>query len=108
MKQAVNEMADYNSQGTCRRKEYQFVAGHKKVLKNPRNRDFLCETAETGKEKLVLMGIQPTYPSEKYGYIKPQEDGTWKFTEKPTSKKAEEYISAGALWNGGAFAYKIS
>ena len=60
---------------------------------------------------LVLMGIEPTYPSEKYGYIKPeQKDGVWgfAFTEKPTKEKAEEYIAAGALWNGGVFAYKLS
>lgn len=72
----------------------------------------LCEAAQSGDKNLVLMGIQPTYPSEKYGYIKPQqnEDGTWGwgFTEKPTKEKAEEYIADGALWNGGVFAYKLS
>ena len=31
----------------------------------------MCEVAQTSKNNLVLMGIQPTYPSEKYGYIKP-------------------------------------
>jgi len=57
------------------------------------------------------MGIQPTYPSAKYGYIKPVEkDGkvTYTFTEKPTEQKAWEYISQGAMWNGGVFAYKLS
>ena len=71
----------------------------------------LYKAAESGSEKLVLMGIQPTYPSEKYGYIKPiQENGrwTWGFTEKPNKEKAQEYINAGALWNGGVFAYKLS
>lgn len=72
----------------------------------------MCEVARTGKENLVLMGIEPTYPSEKYGYIKPVQnsDGkqTWGFTEKPTKEKAEEYIAHGSLWNGGVFAYKIS
>lgn len=72
----------------------------------------LCETAEHNEKKLVLMGIQPTYPSEKYGYIKPtlHENGEWGFTfiEKPTKEKAEEYIADGALWNGGVFAYKLS
>ena len=67
----------------------------------------MCEKAEKGKENLVLMGIEPTYPSEKYGYIKPNENG-WGFTEKPTREKAEEYIAAGALWNGGVFAYRLS
>ena len=68
----------------------------------------LCETAQQGEKKLVLMGIQPTYPSEKYGYIKPTEDGGYSFTEKPTAEKAAEYIAEGALWNGGVFAYKLS
>lgn len=71
----------------------------------------MCHAAQQGSENLVLMGIQPTYPSEKYGYIKPMErDGkrSWGFTEKPTKEKAEEYIKEGALWNGGVFAYKLS
>lgn len=70
----------------------------------------MCNAAQTGEENLVLMGIGPTYPSEKYGYIKPIQEGekwTWGFTEKPTKEKAEEYIAAGALWNGGVFAYKL-
>lgn len=67
----------------------------------------LCKTADKGNHNLVLMGIQPTYPSEKYGYIKPQ-DGGWGFTEKPTKEKAQEYINGGALWNGGIFAFRLS
>ncbi len=61
-------------------------------------------------KKLVLMGIEPTYPSEKYGYIIPtvNGDGTcYDFTEKPDKHTAEEYIRKGALWNGGVFAYKL-
>ncbi len=71
----------------------------------------MCKAAEEGSENLVLMGIEPTYPSEKYGYIKPVKgDGSVKysFTEKPTKEKAEEYIKEGAMWNGGVFAYKLS
>lgn len=68
--------------------------------------------AQNGAENLVLMGIEPTYPSEKYGYIKPVQgaDGFRKFTftEKPAKEKAEEYIKEGAVWNGGVFAYKLS
>ena len=72
----------------------------------------LYEAASKGAKNLTLMGIEPTYPSEKYGYIKPKknDDGTdgWGFTEKPTAEKALEYIDGGALWNGGVFAYKLS
>lgn len=67
----------------------------------------LYKTAEQGDKNLTLMGIQPTYPSEKYGYILPVEEG-YTFTEKPSKEKAEQYIAAGALWNGGVFAYKLS
>ena len=72
----------------------------------------LYKAAETGDKNLVLMGIAPTYPSEKYGYIKPTNDAdgkpAWAFTEKPDKEKAAEYIADGALWNGGVFAYKLS
>ena len=60
-----------------------------------------------GSKNLTLMGIKPTYPSEKYGYIIPKDGGVL-FKEKPDLKKAQEYIDQGALWNGGVFAYKIS
>ncbi len=72
----------------------------------------LYEAASRGEKNLVLMGIEPTYPSEKYGYIKPVtgagSEAEYTFTEKPTKEKAEEYIRQGALWNGGVFAYKLS
>jgi len=71
----------------------------------------LCEQADKGEANLVLMGIQPTYPSEKYGYIIPKTDERVSyvstFKEKPDVKTAESYIAEGALWNGGVFAYKI-
>ncbi|CAK7031468.1 sugar phosphate nucleotidyltransferase [Phascolarctobacterium sp.] len=61
--------------------------------------------------KLVLMGVEPTYPSEKYGYIIPEtKDEISKvqtFKEKPNAEIAAEYIKHGALWNGGVFAYQL-
>lgn len=72
----------------------------------------MCLQASKAEANLVLMGIVPTYPSEKYGYIVPHEDSlvsrVKSFTEKPTKEKATEYIAQGALWNGGVFAYKLS
>ncbi|MBQ8031252.1 MAG: cupin domain-containing protein [Butyrivibrio sp.] len=72
----------------------------------------LSDQAAMGEANLVLMGIEPTYPSEKYGYIIPKtKDDTSDvetFKEKPTVEVAREYISKGALWNGGVFAYKLS
>ncbi len=71
----------------------------------------LGELARSGEANLVLMGIQPTYPSEKYGYIIPTDQGEVSrvdtFKEKPDEKTARDYISRGALWNGGGFAYKL-
>ena len=62
-----------------------------------------------GSANLTLMGIEPTYPSAKYGYIIPDADGSVKeFKEKPSEEVAAEYIKQGALWNGGVFAYKMS
>ena len=72
----------------------------------------LGRLAQTGDANLVLMGIEPTYPSEKYGYIIPADKGQVSrvstFKEKPDVKTAEEYIQKGALWNGGVFTYKLS
>lgn len=71
----------------------------------------LGRLAEQGEANLVLMGIEPTYPSEKYGYIIPankeEVSPVSTFKEKPDAKTAEEYIRQGALWNGGVFAYKL-
>ena len=67
---------------------------------------------EAGKANLTLMGIAPTYPSTKYGYIIPSsKDHISKvsgFKEKPDEETAVKYIADGALWNGGVFAFKLS
>ncbi len=71
----------------------------------------LGEIAETSDANLVLMGIEPTYPSEKYGYIIPESkddiSSVSMFKEKPNAETAAEYISQGALWNGGVFAFRL-
>ena len=72
----------------------------------------LCELAQNNTANLMLMGIEPTYPSEKYGYIMPENKDrvsrVISFKEKPNVSTASEYIDAGGLWNGGVFAYKLS
>ena len=71
----------------------------------------LAAQADKGEANLVLMGIEPTYPSEKYGYILPVSNtpiaDVRAFKEKPNAIVAQEYIDQGALWNGGVFAYKL-
>lgn len=71
----------------------------------------LSGLAAEGAANLSLMGIEPTYPSEKYGYIIPETadpvSRVKTFKEKPDAATAQEYIRQGALWNGGVFAYKL-
>ena len=71
----------------------------------------LSVQAEKNEANLVLMGIEPTYPSEKYGYIIPVNgeptSSVKTFKEKPTKEVAKEYIKEGALWNSGVFAFKL-
>ncbi|WP_445491756.1 sugar phosphate nucleotidyltransferase [Niallia sp. 03133] len=63
---------------------------------------------------IALMGVKPTYPSSKYGYIVPknsQETNNYinvaHFLEKPTPDKAKLLINQSALWNCGVFAFKL-
>jgi len=70
----------------------------------------LQKQAQIGDSNLYLIGIEPTYPSGKYGYIIPKSTDTIsdvkEFKEKPTEPEASEYIKQGALWNAGVFAFK--
>lgn len=66
---------------------------------------------------VALIGIKPTSPSSKYGYIVPQPSSNsslnssyqkvLSFIEKPSTAKANDLIKEGALWNGGIFAFKL-
>ena len=62
---------------------------------------------------IALIGVKPTYPSSKYGYIIPTTNYSTKylhvkhFTEKPTESEAENLIKQSALWNCGVFAFKL-
>lgn len=66
---------------------------------------------QQGTANLTLMGIEPTVPSKKYGYIIPETvDAVSKvkeFKEKPDKETAKQYIAQGALWNAGVFAFKL-
>lgn len=71
----------------------------------------LQNEAKNNSADLLLMGIEPTHPSEKYGYIIPETSDkistVKEFKEKPDVKNAEKYISDGALWNCGVFIFKL-
>lgn len=71
---------------------------------------------QTGRSNLVLLGVTPTYPSEKYGYIitgknsESDNSGCMKvlrFVEKPTEEVAVNLLEQNALWNCGVFAFKL-
>lgn len=71
----------------------------------------LSALAAKGGANMSLLGIEPTYPSEKYGYIIPetkeQVSEVKTFKEKPDEETARKYLAQGALWNGGVFAFQL-
>lgn len=77
----------------------------------------MVECVKNNVADLVLIGIQPTYPSEKYGYVVPEAhvsevsgskfQKVSRFTEKPTVEKAKELLAQGAYWNGGVFVFRL-
>jgi mannose-1-phosphate guanylyltransferase len=72
----------------------------------------IAETIASGASDLVLLGVEPTYPSEKYGYIIPAstEGEAWPvetFREKPDEATARDYIERGGLWNCGVFGFRL-
>ncbi len=73
--------------------------------------EILGERAAQSSANLVLMGIEPTYPSAKYGYIIPENKENVSrvsvFKEKPDEETAKSYMEKGALWNGGVFAFRL-
>ena len=63
----------------------------------------MLDTVTDHPERVTLMGITPTYPATRYGYILP--DG--RFREKPDEETARYLVEEGALWNGGVFAFNL-
>jgi len=76
----------------------------------------LERVVQESKAQLALIGVTPTYPSSKYGYIVPAEEkeeskadylSVNRFTEKPSEAAAADLIKHSALWNCGVFAFKL-
>lgn len=72
------------------------------------------KTAEEN-DKLVTIGLKPTFPSTGFGYIKFDDSDTnnvkpvVEFVEKPDEAIANKYIEEGNyLWNSGMFIWKAS
>lgn len=71
----------------------------------------LDKLIQSDQANLTCLGIEPTYPSEKYGYLIPKDRSpvspVLTFKEKPDLETAQKYIAEGALWNGGIFAFRL-
>ena len=86
------------------KEEDQFIEAIKLALNNAQEND-----------RLITLGIQPSFPNTGYGYIKYNSEDTQeikkveRFTEKPNQKKAQEFVDAGNyVWNAGIFIWKAS
>jgi len=71
------------------------------------------EAAEDG-DKLITIGIKPTFPATGYGYIRHERKAlhinkVLSFKEKPDLPTAEEYFKSGEyVWNSGMFIWRAS
>lgn len=70
-------------------------------------------------DRIITLGIRPTYPSTGFGYINFGKElttvkdfavcETKRFVEKPTEEVAKEYLETGKyLWNAGMFAFTVA
>lgn len=77
--------------------------------------DKMAKGIQDGIADLILMGITPSVPSAKFGYIVPASStpDNWgavpvkRFFEKPKLELAIELIEQDAFWNGGVFAFRL-
>lgn len=70
----------------------------------------VAQRVDDNEAELVLIGIKPTVPSTKFGYLLPDitdESKIKTFVEKPDVNKAEKLIGEGAVWNGGVFGFRL-
>jgi mannose-1-phosphate guanylyltransferase len=75
----------------------------------------LEQVIEETEADIALIGVKPTFPSEKYGYIVPKEKNdsldyvmVSHFKEKPSEEVAKKLMKEHALWNCGVFAFKLN
>ncbi|MFR9540365.1 MAG: sugar phosphate nucleotidyltransferase [Rikenellaceae bacterium] len=74
----------------------------------------MAAAVESDAAEMVLMGVTPTEPSTKFGYIVPNANTADdeiktvnRFTEKPDEERAKELLKQGVVWNGGVFAFRL-
>ena len=89
------------------------------IIKNPEALLTALREAEqfiqSNNNRLVIIGIAPTYAETGYGYIErgeeivPNVHNVTAFHEKPSKEIAEQYIQGGQhLWNAGIFIWNVS
>lgn len=60
-------------------------------------------------DKIVVFGIEPTYPETGYGYLEYENNNLISFTEKPNETNAKKFLKSGNfLWNSGNFLFSKS
>ena len=88
------------------------IVGHKKFEKSLDNAFRMVKK----QNKLVTIGIKPTYPSTAYGYIQYEPNNennkigyhVKTFAEKPHEKLAKRFLKSGDfLWNAGIFIWQV-
>ena len=69
---------------------------------------------EDSEASIGLIGLHPTHPSEKFGYILRSDKQISsnmikvdRFVEKPSMEEATRLIGEGALWNCGVFVFRL-
>lgn len=73
----------------------------------------VANAVQKGEFELVLLGVSPTHPSSRFGYILPATGYAGEllpvksFKEKPDEDLACAYIAQGGLWNCGVFGFKL-
>jgi len=77
----------------------------------------LAQILQDGVVNLALLGVKPTFPTSKFGYICTDSAlavngftgglGVSSFVEKPDVQAAESLIRDGALWNCGVFCFRL-
>lgn len=79
-------------------------------------RDCLMAAEAARDGRIMMLGIQPSWPATGYGYIAPGapigDSGRLfevaRFAEKPNAETAERYIAEGYSWNSGNFLFPAS
>ena len=71
--------------------------------------------ASARNNKIITLGVKPTFPNTGYGYIEYDKDGAddlrkvFRFTEKPSFEVAQKFLEKGNfVWNAGIFIWNVN